>query len=242
MLPLLDLRGFEFVNFRGADRMASHICSCWSSSNARYSDHCGPWIASPVSNQLLPFNGNEPRFPPLWIDFANSHARDHLGHGQHEDRLENPGWIQEFANKWQLRPQTLRSKPQREPLRRLRSLLERCVQSIVRREPVSKSDIEELNRYLSQKVRPKLKEHDGSFRLELVSPNSGVHAWLFAIAASFAEFLVEADPTRLKMCGNPDCLWVFYDSTRSRTRRWCAVGCGDLIKVREFRERQKGKK
>jgi predicted RNA-binding Zn ribbon-like protein len=178
----------------------------------------------------------------LWIDFVNSDARDHLGRGQHEDRLEDPGWVKQFAKKWQLRPLQLRSKADRDRLRRLRSLLTRWVESIVHREPVPPRDIQALNRYLTaQPVRPQLRADGGSFSLDLIPGAAGVEAWLFAVAASFAEFLVDEDPTRLKTCDNADCCWVFYDTTRSRTRRWCAVGCGDLIKVREFRQRQKRK-
>ena len=65
---------------------------------------------------------------------------------------------------------------------------------------------------------------------------------LFGITESFAAFLAEGDPTRLKLCENRDCRWVFYDTTRSRTRRWCADTCGNLIKVREFRRRKTRKR
>jgi hypothetical protein len=49
--------------------------------------------------------------------------------------------------------------------------------------------------------------------------------------------------TRLKAC--PDCRWVFYDNTRNGSKRWCLMqaagpdgrGCGDIAKVRRFRER-----
>ena len=49
--------------------------------------------------------------------------------------------------------------------------------------------------------------------------DNGLEAVQFAIAGSFAAFLAEGDPTRLKACQNSDCRWVLYDSTRSRTRR-----------------------
>jgi hypothetical protein len=49
---------------------------------------------------------------------------------------------------------------------------------------------------------------------------------------------------RLKAC--PDCRWVFYDNTKNGSKRWCLMqaagpagrGCGDIAKVRRFRERQ----
>jgi hypothetical protein len=48
--------------------------------------------------------------------------------------------------------------------------------------------------------------------------------------------------TRLKCCGLPSCGWAFYDSTRSRTRRWCSMKtCGSRHKSREYYRRKTGK-
>ena len=48
---------------------------------------------------------------------------------------------------------------------------------------------------------------------------------------------------RLKAC--PDCRWVFYDSTRNASKRWCLMyaggegrACGTIAKVRRYRARQ----
>jgi hypothetical protein len=49
---------------------------------------------------------------------------------------------------------------------------------------------------------------------------------------------------RLKAC--PDCRWVFYDSTRNGSKRWCLMyaggpegrACGTIAKVRRYRDRQ----
>ena len=78
-----------------------------------------------------------------------------------------------------------------------------------------------------------------SARARLVPKKPGLHAVLFEIASSFAAFLVEGDPDRLKLCDNPDCQWVFYDTTRRRTRRWCEDACGNLMKVRRFRAKKR---
>ena len=60
------------------------------------------------------------------------------------------------------------------------------------------------------------------------------------LALSFAELLVSRDPRRLKPCANPHCRWIFYDETRSRTRRYChAEKCGNLVKLRRFRARHR---
>ncbi len=73
------------------------------------------------------------------------------------------------------------------------------------------------------------------------APSSGVAGWIVAVIVDAV-----ADETwfRLKRC--PDCQWVFYDRTRSRTKVWCDMlagdaggrSCGTIAKVRRYRKRQ----
>jgi predicted RNA-binding Zn ribbon-like protein len=43
---------------------------------------------------------------------------------------------------------------------------------------------------------------------------------------------------RLKVCANPDCNRVFYDSSRNRSARWCSMAtCGNRMKGRAYRRR-----
>jgi predicted RNA-binding Zn ribbon-like protein len=44
---------------------------------------------------------------------------------------------------------------------------------------------------------------------------------------------------RVRQCADSSCAWLFLDTTRSRTRRWCDMKeCGNRNKVRRFREAQ----
>jgi predicted RNA-binding Zn ribbon-like protein len=44
---------------------------------------------------------------------------------------------------------------------------------------------------------------------------------------------------RLKLCGNPDCLWAFYDRSHSRRGAWCDMAsCGNRLKNRNLRARR----
>lgn len=43
--------------------------------------------------------------------------------------------------------------------------------------------------------------------------------------------------SRLRVCGREGCKLVFYDSTRSRTARWCTAACGNRVHVAAHRER-----
>jgi len=45
---------------------------------------------------------------------------------------------------------------------------------------------------------------------------------------------------RVRLCGDASCAWLFLDTTRNGTRRWCDMKeCGNRNKVRRFREAQR---
>jgi predicted RNA-binding Zn ribbon-like protein len=61
-------------------------------------------------------------------------------------------------------------------------------------------------------------------------PGYGVHGeeaetLLVPIALSAYELLTRADRARLRHCDNPYCVALFFDTSKSATRRWCSVGC-----------------
>jgi len=52
--------------------------------------------------------------------------------------------------------------------------------------------------------------------------------------------LLEHGLERVKECGAGDCGWVFLDTSKNRSRQWCSMQtCGNVSKVRRFRERSK---
>ncbi len=172
----------------------------------------------------------------LWIEFVNSDFHDHRGRGDH-DHLADPEWLARFLRKRGLPAADTRQSAARTALRGLRDLLLRVVRCLVGDEPLRPADLEALNRHLAARsVTTRLEVRDDEVRLRLQPEGSGVGAVVFAIAESFATFLVEGEPMRLKACENPNCRWVFYVTTRSRTKRWCSDTCGNLIKVRRFRK------
>jgi|SRR5208282_5233944 len=49
----------------------------------------------------------------------------------------------------------------------------------------------------------------------------------------------EGSWARLKVCGNSDCGWAFFDRSHSRQGAWCDMAsCGNLIKNRNLRARR----
>jgi predicted RNA-binding Zn ribbon-like protein len=179
----------------------------------------------------------------LWIDFVNSDWHDYLGREPDRDRLAEPAWVGRWLEAWRLPRFDTGCRETRAALRGLRDLLRRVALTLVDDRPLEQPDLDALNAYLEARpVTSRIEVADDAFHLRLTPVAEGLDAALYAIARSFASFLVDGDPHRLKICENPDCQWVFYDTTRSRTRRWCAESCGNLMKVRKFREKQKRRK
>jgi len=75
-------------------------------------------------------------------------------------------------------------------------------------------------------------------RLDFVPSAEGWDWVLAQIALAFASLLTGGDKSRVKICLNQDCRWIFYDTTKARTRRWCSDKvCGNRDRVRRARAR-----
>lgn len=88
---------------------------------------------------------------------------------------------------------------------------------------------------------------DLSMRIELGSDGrpillpdgKGVERALAAVLVQATEAAANDRWARLKMCAADDCRWVFYDSSRPRSGRWCAMAsCGNRMKTRAYRRRR----
>jgi predicted RNA-binding Zn ribbon-like protein len=63
---------------------------------------------------------------------------------------------------------------------------------------------------------------------------------LFLIAAAAAELLAHKDLSLVKSCGGTGCILLFYDETKSHSRRWCSMaGCGNRMKAALHYRRRK---
>jgi predicted RNA-binding Zn ribbon-like protein len=70
--------------------------------------------------------------------------------------------------------------------------------------------------------------------------DDGAGGAVAALAAAVHEAVLTGTWTRLKSCANPECRWLFYDESRSRTARWCSMrACGSITKARRYRARQR---
>ena len=175
-----------------------------------------------------------------WTDLLNSDSHDYRGSGRREDRIENDDWLGPFLKLCGFeRGRTLDSE-ERKALRKLRTDLAKIVASLIAGDYPKDKDLRILNQYLRfAEARPLLELSDRVFQLREERGRAGIEGLLGYLARNFAETLAFGELDRIKICANPDCHWVMYDESKNKTRRWCeANACGNLMKVREFRERR----
>jgi predicted RNA-binding Zn ribbon-like protein len=73
---------------------------------------------------------------------------------------------------------------------------------------------------------------DGTLKLTYGSP-AGAMAPLLPIALSAVGLATGGTRARLHRCANRRCVLLFYDTTKSATRRWCSGACKDRDRKRK---------
>ncbi len=64
-------------------------------------------------------------------------------------------------------------------------------------------------------------------------------AMLGPIVRAALELLMSERRDRVRVCAADDCVWLFLDTSKNRSRRWCDMKqCGNRSKVRRFYKRQ----
>jgi predicted RNA-binding Zn ribbon-like protein len=82
--------------------------------------------------------------------------------------------------------------------------------------------------------------HEGGFVWAWSADEGPIEAILGPIALSALTLLTQSDLSRIKQCQGDHCGWLFFDTTKNRSRRWCEMEvCGNRAKQRALRARQK---
>ncbi len=64
---------------------------------------------------------------------------------------------------------------------------------------------------------------------------------VWAIAHAARDLMLSPDMTRLRACEVATCRWLFLDTSRNHTRRWCKMKvCGNRMKARRYQVRHSG--
>lgn len=97
------------------------------------------------------------------------------------------------------------------------------------------------------------KEHAACVARARLTPDGGRYIWSWSpreaaieavlgpIALSALATLGQADLTRIKRCEGEKCGWLFFDTTKNKSRRWCEMEvCGNRAKQKRHGARLRG--
>ena len=123
---------------------------------------------------------------------------------------------------------------------RLASALRMAFEALLHRKRITSEWVEPVNDILRvTEGHDELVSGDRDWKIEFVAREGGLEWLLAAVARSAAETIAEGPQARLRLCANPRCGLFFYDTSRTRRRRWCSMTvCGNRSKVAAFARRQ----
>jgi predicted RNA-binding Zn ribbon-like protein len=128
-----------------------------------------------------------------------------------------------------------------EDAKALRAVLRAAFEALADGRPLSPALVPAINHALAAGASTlRLERHAGAYTTvrEVLDPSPG--ALLAPIGESAAWLLAHGDRALLRRCENPACIRFFYDTTKNRRRRWCAMdACGSRAKAAAYYRRRR---
>ena len=105
--------------------------------------------------------------------------------------------------------------------------------------PLAEAELRPLEQ-VAEQARPRLGvTADGQVGLGPRIPAQRLADGLAGLLLTIRDAQADSSWDRLKLCGNPDCRWAFYDRSHSRRGAWCEMAsCGNRLKNRNLRARR----
>ena len=91
---------------------------------------------------------------------------------------------------------------------------------------------------IAARLQQKLGWKEG--RLEWDWREGGADLPLWALSLRASDLMFSEEVHGVRACGNPECRWLFLDTSKNHTRRWCDMKvCGNRMKARRFKAQRK---
>lgn len=207
-----------------------------------------PWggvHALDFANTLEPRGGPPPLEVPAGYQFRDELETydDLVGWAVHKGTIEVPEGIALI--------QTADNDPdgRREVLGRahlLRDAIYRASWQIANIDSPSADDLRTImDHYVDAAAHARLIETDDGIDWSWSDVDTNLARPLWPVARSAVDLLLTGDRNRIKVCPGPgrppfSCGWLFYDSTKNGSRRWCSMSdCGAATKIRRQTNRRR---
>jgi predicted RNA-binding Zn ribbon-like protein len=124
---------------------------------------------------------------------------------------------------------------------RLRAALYRIFTGVLEGRGLRSRDLRVVREELAvARAQERLAVRSGAFLWTWYDRGSALGRVLWPVARSAGDLLTCGDLGRLRRCRGGECGWMFLDTSRNHGRKWCDMkDCGNLAKVRRFRQRER---
>ncbi|WP_147917472.1 CGNR zinc finger domain-containing protein [Ruania zhangjianzhongii] len=122
--------------------------------------------------------------------------------------------------------------------RELREAIHAAATAAARQEPLPPPAVQSINDFSGQGRAAAILTPEGERHWRLRAA-SGLEDALGVIAADAISIIAGERDGRLALCASPTCRAAFFDTSQSRTRRWCDMNtCGNRQKKARFKASQ----
>ncbi len=121
----------------------------------------------------------------------------------------------------------------------LRDLIHSLFSNLVEHRAPSDTSIAALNRHLKKlRSQQRIEFRHGELCWSPVV-SRGTNMIMDRLAFSAANLITSDDLRRLRTCANPECGWLFLDTTKNGLRKWCSMAeCGGRAKSKRYYQRR----
>ena len=125
-------------------------------------------------------------------------------------------------------------------LRRVRQAMRGVLEAAAIRQAPDASNLDEINRAQRTHYIYELVPAPDGVSLDHRHQGDPVDGAIARLSEAIARELIQGDTSRLRVCLNPQCRWVFKDTSRTGKRKWCSMrSCGNRAKVARHRARRR---
>jgi predicted RNA-binding Zn ribbon-like protein len=125
-------------------------------------------------------------------------------------------------------------------IRELRQAIYVVMQSVAQRAEPPVAALATLNAFLAEsQVHGQIVRSNGDFEVRF-RPEDDMALPIWRLTDSAARLLLSPDRENVRECPGHDCGWLFLDTTKNHSRRWCdSADCGNKARVRAFAQRKR---
>jgi predicted RNA-binding Zn ribbon-like protein len=123
----------------------------------------------------------------------------------------------------------------------LREAIYRVISTLAEGCLSEETDVATLNGFLSEAMsRLQLVLTADGFAWSWAGDESSLEQVLWPVMRSAAELLTSGELSRVGICAGDGCGWLFFDTSKNRSRRWCSMkDCGNRAKARRYHRRHR---